>query len=172
MDSLNESYSIIFQCSLKARFYMGYLSQMKASIWCYLKEKLFFKFFFKIMLHYESVSFSIETSRLQYMWKSKHWPIHSGKYCHRCNGENFALFATKRMVSIDQWSSRAGCLTLMLLVANLSNAKRCKKPEKWLKPWQTGTHLRVLSESFPRNTNMTGFNWFSKIFASLCFGWK
>ena len=25
-----------------------------------------------------------------------------------------------------------------------------------------GTHLRVLSESFPMNTNMTGFRWFSK----------
>ena len=32
-----------------------------------------------------------------------------------------------------------------------------------------GTHLRVLSESFPMNTNMTGFRWFLKIFASLCF---
>ena len=28
-----------------------------------------------------------------------------------------------------------------------------------------GTHLTVLSESFPMNTNMTGFRWFSKIFA-------
>ena len=34
-----------------------------------------------------------------------------------------------------------------------------------------GTHLRVLSESYPMNTNMTGFGWLSKIFASLCFGW-
>ena len=25
-----------------------------------------------------------------------------------------------------------------------------------------GTHMRVLSESFPMNTNMTGFRWFSK----------
>ena len=33
-----------------------------------------------------------------------------------------------------------------------------------------GTHLRVLSESYPMNTNMIGFRWFSKIFASLCFG--
>ena len=31
-----------------------------------------------------------------------------------------------------------------------------------------GTHLRVLSESYPMNTNMTGFRWFSKIFVSLC----
>ena len=32
-----------------------------------------------------------------------------------------------------------------------------------------GTHLRVLSESYPMNTNMTGFRGFSKIFASMCF---
>ena len=31
-----------------------------------------------------------------------------------------------------------------------------------------GTHLRVLSESYPINTNMTGFGWFSKIFAFEC----
>ena len=31
------------------------------------------------------------------------------------------------------------------------------------------THLRVLSESYPMNTNMIGFGWFLKIFASLCF---
>ena len=31
-----------------------------------------------------------------------------------------------------------------------------------------GTHLRELSESFPMNTNMTGFRCFSNIFASLC----
>ena len=35
-----------------------------------------------------------------------------------------------------------------------------------------GTHLTVLSKSYPMNTNMTGFRWFSKIFASLCFGSK
>ena len=29
-----------------------------------------------------------------------------------------------------------------------------------------GTHMKVLGESFPMNTNMTGFQWFSKIFAS------
>ena len=33
-----------------------------------------------------------------------------------------------------------------------------------------GTHLRVLSESYPMNTNKTGFRSFSKIVASLCFG--
>ena len=56
-------------------------------------------------------------------------------------------------------------LTLMLLVANLANRKSCNKPEEWLKPWLIDTNLIVLSESFPMNTNMTGFQWFSKIFA-------
>ena len=47
---------------------------------------------------------------------------------------------------------------------NLANTKWCEKPEKWLKPWQLGTHRKVLSESFPMSTNMTGFRWFKKIF--------
>ena len=55
-------------------------------------------------------------------------------------------------------------LTFILLVVNLADIKWCKKPEKWLKPWHMGTHLRVLSTSFPMNTNMTGLSWFSKIF--------
>ena len=48
-------------------------------------------------------------------------------------------------------------VTFMLLVTNLANTKWCRKPEKLLKPWHMGTHLKVLSESFPINTNMTGF---------------
>ena len=43
---------------------------------------------------------------------------------------------------------------IMLLVANLAKTH--------------GTHLRVLSESFPMNTNMTGLRWFSEISALLC----
>ena len=35
-----------------------------------------------------------------------------------------------------------------------------------------GTHLRVLSETYPMNTNMTGFRLLTKIFASFCFGRK
>ena len=35
-----------------------------------------------------------------------------------------------------------------------------------------GTHLGVLSESNPMNTNMTEFGWFSESFASLCFWTK
>ena len=40
-----------------------------------------------------------------------------------------------------------------------------KNPEKWLKPWQMGTHLRVLSESYPMNTNMIGFEDFLRFCA-------
>ena len=32
-----------------------------------------------------------------------------------------------------------------------------------------GTHLRVLGESFPMSTNVTGFRWFSKLKALPCF---
>ena len=39
--------------------------------------------------------------------------------------------------------------------------KDAKDDEKWLKP----CHLRVLGESFIKNTNMTGFRWFSKMLA-------
>ena len=56
---------------------------------------------------------------------------------------------------------KGGIYTLMLLVTYLTNTKRCKKPEKWLKPWHMGTHLKVLRESSPISTNMTGFRWFS-----------
>ena len=70
----------------------------------------------------------------------------------------------------SMWESQVRLLTLMLLVANSTNTKWCKNPEKSLKPWQMGTHLRVLSESFQMNTNMTGFRRFSKIFAFLCIG--
>ena len=45
-----------------------------------------------------------------------------------------------------------------------------KKTEKGLKLWHIGTHLIVLSESYPMNTDMAGFKWFSKIFVSLWFG--
>ena len=59
-------------------------------------------------------------------------------------------------------------LTLMLVVADLANTKWCKKPERWLKPCHIVSHLRVLSECYPMNTNMIGLD----DFASLCFGWK
>ena len=63
-------------------------------------------------------------------------------------------------------------LALMLLLANLASTKWCKKPEKSLKPWHIGIHLRVLSESYPMNTNMSGFRRLLKVFASVRFGQK
>ena len=42
-----------------------------------------------------------------------------------------------------------------------------KNPEKSLKPWQTGTHLRVLSEFYPMNNVMVGLRWVLEIL-SLC----
>ena len=62
-------------------------------------------------------------------------------------------------------------LTLIRLLANLAITKWCKQTEKWLKPWHMVPHLRILSKSYPMNTNVTGFRWFKKIiFASFCFG--
>ena len=60
-------------------------------------------------------------------------------------------------------------LTPLLLVANLANTKWCKKPVKMTETLAHGIHLRVLCESFQMNTNMTGFRWFSKNSAYLCF---
>ena len=48
----------------------------------------------------------------------------------------------------------------------------CKRADKKLKPWHMDTHLRVLSESYSINTNMTWFRLLSKIFASLSFELK
>ena len=42
-----------------------------------------------------------------------------------------------------------------------------EKRGKLLKPWHMGTHLRVLSESYPMTTDMAGFRWFSKNSVSL-----
>ena len=53
-------------------------------------------------------------------------------------------------------------LNLMLLVASFGQYKMMQKPEKWLKPWHMGTHLRVLSEIYLLDTNMTCFRWLSK----------
>ena len=44
----------------------------------------------------------------------------------------------------------------MLLKAILANTKCSKKPEKM----NETLHVKVLSEGYPMNTNMTGFRWF------------
>ena len=53
----------------------------------------------------------------------------------------------------------------MLLVYKLAYTNWCKKLENWLKPWHMGTHLRVLSKSYPKNIYITGFRFFFYIFA-------
>ena len=51
---------------------------------------------------------------------------------------------------------------LALLVANLPKKNMVEKnPEEYLNPCQMGTHLTALNESYPMNTNMTGFGHFS-----------
>ena len=46
------------------------------------------------------------------------------------------------------------------MLTELTNTKWCKKLGKWWKHWHMGTHLRVLVENCPMNTNMTVFRWF------------
>ena len=48
--------------------------------------------------------------------------------------------------------------------------KMIKKALKLLQPWHIGTLQRVLSESYPIDTNIAGFRWFSKVCASLFLG--
>ena len=88
----------------------------------------------------------------QYLCIKILWFVFLHCYRSRRLGDVWAWFGLRRNVHHT--------LTLMLLVQNLTNAK-------WLKPWRMDTHLRVLSVSYPMNTNMTGFTWFSKIFVSL-----
>ena len=76
----------------------------------------------------------------------------------------FTISSTYRIVKKSSVSGIIEImLTLMLLVANMAYTKWRKTPEKWLKTWYTGTHLRVLSKSFPMNTNMIGFRWFPSL---------
>ena len=48
-----------------------------------------------------------------------------------------------------------GCLNPYDAGAYFGQYKIMQKKIKWLKPWYIGTHLRVLSESYLMNTNMT-----------------
>ena len=51
-------------------------------------------------------------------------------------------------------------ITVILLVANFANIKVCKNQKKIIETLYMGTHPRVLNESYPMNTNSTGFRWF------------
>ena len=60
----------------------------------------------------------------------------------------------------------------MLYAGDLSSQYKMmeKKTKNLLKPLHVGSHLRVPGDNYPMITNMTGFRWFSKIFASLFYG--
>ena len=60
---------------------------------------------------------------------------------------------------------------MLLVIGNLTNLiQNDAKHLKITKPWNMGTHLRVLSKSIPMDTNMNGFIWLSNSFKSLCIG--
>ena len=71
---------------------------------------------------------------------------------------------------LQTFNNHCFCLTPMLLVAKQNEPKNLKNY------WDSGTWVLIwkylLSKSFPMNPYMTGFRWFSKIFAFLCFGQK
>ena len=52
-------------------------------------------------------------------------------------------------------------MMLVPIIWQLQNYTRNLKNDK---SWHIATHLRVLSKSFPMNTDTKGFRWFSKIF--------
>ena len=71
-------------------------------------------------------------------------------------------YVTKREPS-DMKGLKSKVLNLWSILSKQNHAKHQKRMQK---TWQMGTHTRELSESYPMNTNMTGFRRFSKIFAS------
>ena len=57
------------------------------------------------------------------------------------------------------------------LQKKIGQYKMMQNTKKILKPWHIGTYLRVLNESYPMNTTMTGFSFFKSLcIAFLCFG--
>ena len=93
------------------------------------------------------------------------WRFPSRDCSYREFSERFSSWWTCKSVNSDFNPYAAGGF--------LVKTKWCKKTLKNdLTPWHMGNHLIVPSISYPMNTNMTGFRWFSIIFASLCFGLK
>ena len=117
----------------------------------------------------------------------KHWGRKIQLYARNWHFEKL-LTEKVGVLRHDFWGFRCqndigNCEILCLVFEGLCVQKTCcwltliwpiqndvKKPTKWLKTWYMGTHLRVLRESYPMNTIMIGFRWFSKVIASLCFG--
>ena len=106
-----------------------------------------------------------------HFWPLKSWTLRDNKssdhqVVHNYKNISGMCMFTQQLSLQKQWTNSTNILTIMLLVANLSNTKRCKKPKKWPKPWHMGTHLRVLKKCFPMNTKMTGLKWFSYFFVN------
>ena len=72
----------------------------------------------------------------------------------------YVLTSTDYLQSDAYWNILI--LTHMLLVANLDNAKWCKKPKLWLKPWHMGTHLSAQRE-LPNEYQHDGLDGFKNI---------
>ena len=80
-----------------------------------------------------------------------------------------SLLVPPRSHSYSWWGGIPSTLllTLMLLVANLAITKGCKKSLKWLQPWHTGKHLRVLKRT-KVVTDLEGLKLPVKMFSDLC----
>ena len=96
-------------------------------------------------------------------FEKKCWSEAKQKLAFQCLW-TFALFSN---YFHKYMSGRWYLLTIPMLRLLSSKAQGCKDFWKPFKP-----SLRVLNKSYPMNTNITGFRWFSKILASLCFGEK
>ena len=94
---------------------------------------------------------------LAIVWTS--WPTVGHKPLRRCR-YIFIHLVWKNTIGLV---ARLGdSLTHMLLVANLAITKKCKKTEKWLKPWHMGTHLRVLC-TIPQISTWQGLDDFQNL---------
>ena len=124
---------------------------------------------------YHSLAHASKNLYVLVLWKKVASALEWIRRLGRCRGF-YWLLNTRAVASLSGLEEHTLLLTLMLRVANLTNTKWGKNPweitETSLKQWQMGTHLKVLNESYPMNTNMTWFRWFSKIFVYLCFGRK
>ena len=77
----------------------------------------------------------------------------------------FQVIFKSMKIADDTFLGNSECewVKLMQLVANLANTKWCEKSWKMTETLANGYwHMLVLTESFPMNTNMTGFRRFSK----------
>ena len=101
---------------------------------------------------------SEDLSKLSFLLPSgaKTWSDISQQYFGKYLTESYSLVLKKHFSIIFQ----------ILLLFDVENWKRTEILAYGY------SHLRVLTESYPLNTNMTGFRWFPKKKVSLCAGRK